>query len=160
MYIVYISVHFLSVLQKLFQNFPNCFQNFIKFLRNFSSFPFYIFQKFFWISSNLSCDFSKTSRKKSEIFLKFQKSFSITFTKLFQNVSRIFFKFLENYFQFLGEITVNTRFFGVSSQLVHCSHFWTFLVPTFLKPLSELFQIFLLLRDFYAISFHLQFLKN
>ncbi len=39
LFIVHIPEHFLSAFQKLFQNFPSCFQNFIKFLRN-SPFPY------------------------------------------------------------------------------------------------------------------------
>ncbi len=98
-FILYISEHFLSVFQKLFQNFPN----FIKFLR--SSYMVFLqpFQNFFRINSNLSCNFSKAPTGKSEILLKFWKIFNNVYkfnsTRL-KNFLKIFIKLCPN---FLGK---------------------------------------------------------
>ncbi len=124
----------------MYQSFSNFFlQNFIEFLRNFSSF-FTSLLKFFRINSNLSRNFSKTP------------------TELLQNYFKMSQEFFQNFWniipQFPKKTTIYARFSWVFSQLIYCSHSEHF-SNTFLKPFSELFQIF---SKFHQIS--VQFLHT
>ncbi len=70
LFLIHIFEH-LSAFQQLLYNFPNFFQNFIKFLRNFSTVSSLAFQTFSRINLDL-CNFFKVSIEKSEIFMKYQ----------------------------------------------------------------------------------------
>ncbi len=113
----------------------------LNFCSIFPPFPYRSFKFFFEINSKVSCNLSKISTEKSEIFLKFQKTFSVTCTNFFQNLCKII-------PQFLGKTSINARVFRIFLQLFYCSHFGT-LFHWFRKTIFQIFQIFIkFLRNF------------
>ncbi len=95
LFIVYISEYFLSVFQKLIQNFPISFKILLNFYAISPQLPQRPFKNFFKL---ITRNYPVISQKLLRKSLKFYTDFLITFTKLFQNVPRIFLKFLKNYF--------------------------------------------------------------
>ncbi len=110
--------HVISVFQKSLPNFLNFFQNFIKFLRNFSTVSLQIFQNFFRNNANLSYYFSKAP-------IKFSLKFFNNFHKIISKCLKNFLKTSGKWFPNISEKRLQLQDFLVSSQLIYCTHFRT-----------------------------------